>query len=258
MASSSIPEEPLSLEGKVAYVTGSTRGIGNAIARVFADAGASVVVNGHTVADEPARLAGELQERHGRAFLGLPADQRDPEVIKAAYRTILKEFGHLDILVNNAGIVDDALLGMITDHSIVDTFDTNTLAVIRNTQLAARLMRRAGAGSIINISSIMGVQGNPGEVVYAGSKAAVIGITKSAAKELAPLGIRVNAIAPGFIDTDLTRGLSEDVYSERIASIGMGRVGRPEEVAGVALFLASELSVYVSGQVIGVDGAMVV
>lgn len=249
---------PLTLDGKVAYVTGSTRGIGNAIARAFAAAGADVAVNGHTSEKVVEDLATELTERHGRVSIGLFVDQRDPTAIKDAYERIFRTFGRLDILVNNAGIVEDGLLGMIRDVSIVDTFNVNALAIVRNMQMASRLMRRSGTGSVINISSIMGVHGNAGEVVYAGTKAAVIGITKAAAKELAPVGIRVNAIAPGFIDTDLTKALTAQVYALRLASIGMGRIGRPQDVANVALFLASSLSEYVTGQIIGVDGSMVV
>jgi 3-oxoacyl-[acyl-carrier protein] reductase len=149
-------------------------------------------------------------------------------------------------------------MGMISEASITNTFDTDALAIVRNMQLASRLMRRNGSGSIINSSSIMGVQGNAGEVVYASAKAAVIGATKAAAKELAPLGIRVNAIAPGFIDTDLTRALRPDLFELRVASIGMGRIGQPQDVANVVLFLAGPLSAYVTGQVIGIDGSMIV
>jgi 3-oxoacyl-[acyl-carrier protein] reductase len=249
---------PWKLDGKVAYVTGSTRGIGNAIAHMLAAEGVMVAVNGHSVADAPERLASELSDAHGTRCIGISADQRDPDAIKAAFGAIHQAYGRLDVLVNNAGIVDDALLGMIPERSIVDTFDVDALAIIRNMQLGVRLMRRNGSGSIINISSIMGVLGNAGEVVYASAKAAVIGATKSAAKELAPAGIRVNAIAPGFIDTDMTRALAEDVHRERLASIGMGRIGQPVDVANVALFLASPLSDYVTGQVVGVDGAMLV
>jgi 3-oxoacyl-[acyl-carrier protein] reductase len=248
----------LGLEGKVAYVTGSTRGIGNAIARTLAEHGAAVIINGHTHADAVSRLADELTREHGRDCLGIYADQRDPSAIKVAFDRIFKTYGRLDILVNNAGVVEDALLGMIPDPSLVDTFSVNALAVVRNMQMGTRLMRRTGAGSVINISSIMGVLGNAGEVVYAGTKAAVIGITKSAAKELAPTGIRVNAIAPGFVDTDLTRVLTPDIHAQRLGSIGMGRIGQPQDVANVALFLASDLSSYVTGQVIGVDGSMVI
>lgn len=248
----------LRLDGKVAYVTGSTRGIGRAMASTLAAAGAAVVVNGYRQPSEPGRIAAELKDQYGTDCIGISADQRDPEAIKAAYATIHGTYGRLDILANNAGIVDDALLGMISERSIVDTFDTDALAIVRNMQLASRLMRRHGSGSIINSSSIMGIHGNAGEVVYAGAKAAVIGATKAAAKELAPLGIRVNAIAPGFIDTDLTRALSPAIFDERAASIGLGRVGQPQDVANVVLFLASDLSAYVTGQVIGIDGAMVI
>jgi|BarGraNGADG00312_2_1021985.scaffolds.fasta_scaffold16416_3 3-oxoacyl-[acyl-carrier protein] reductase len=246
------------LSGRVAYVTGSTRGIGNAIARLFASHGAAVVVNGRQSAAAIAALAEELTAEAGSPCIGVHADQRDPEAVKQAYAKIFSTYGRLDILVNNAGILEDALLGMIPETSIGDTFDVNAIALIRNMQIAARLMRRGRAGSIINISSIMGIHGNPGEVVYAASKAAVIGMTKAAAKELAPTGIRVNAIAPGFIDTDMTRSIPRAAFEERLASIGMGRIGRPEDVATVALFLASDAASYVTGQVIGVDGSMVV
>lgn len=249
---------PLRLDGQVAYVTGSTRGIGRSIAETFAAQGASVVVNGHTRRDAPEELAAELTARFGTKCLGIPADQRRPEEISAAFSTIHRTYKRLDILVNNAGIVDDALLGMISESSITHTFDVDALAIIRNMQLATRLMRRTGSGSIVNIASIMGVVGNAGEVVYASAKAAVIGATRSAAKELAPVGIRVNAIAPGFIDTDLTRGLDPTIHAQRLESVGMGRIGQPQDVANVALFLASGLSAYVTGQVVGVDGSMIV
>ena len=247
----------LNLEGRVAYVTGSTRGIGRSTAELLAAQGAHVVVNG-VQADGAERYAEELSDRHGVTCIGITADQRDPAAHKPVFMAIHERFGRLDILVNNAGIVDDALLGMIPDRSIEDTFDVNALAVIRNMQLGAKLMRRDGGGSIVNVSSIMGVLGNAGEVVYAGTKAAVIGATKSAAKELAAEGIRVNAVAPGFIDTDMTRALEPEVHRQRLESVGMGRIGRPIDVANVVLFLASDLSEYVTGQVIGVDGSMIV
>ena len=248
----------LTLEGRVAYVTGSTRGIGQAIARTLAAQGAAVVVNGRTAESAVMELADELGRQHGTPCLGVFADQRDPDAVSGAYRRIFATYGRLDVLVNNAGILDDALLGMIRDSTIVETFETNTLGVLRNMQAAARLMRRGDGGSIINISSIIGVLGNAGEAVYGGSKAAVIGMTRSAAKELAPVAIRVNAIAPGFIDTDLTRSMPPAKFAERLANVGMGRIGQPQDVANVALFLASDLSSYVTGQVIGVDGSMVV
>lgn len=249
---------PLSLDGRVAYVTGSTRGIGRAIAGTFAANGATLVVNGHRSQSAVFETAAEIRAGHGVECLGIFADQSDAAQSTAAFRQIFQTFGRLDVLVNNAGIVDDALLGMISESSISHTFAVNALALVRNIQAAARLMQRHGSGSIVNMSSIMGIHGNPGEVVYAATKAAVIGMTKSAAKELAPFGVRVNALAPGFIDTDLTRALAPKVFEERASRIGMNRVGTPQDVADVALFLASDLSAYVTGQVIGVDGAMVI
>jgi 3-oxoacyl-[acyl-carrier protein] reductase len=248
----------LTLEGRVAYITGSTRGIGNSIAHTLAAAGASVVVNGCAAREAVERTAHEISERHGVRCIGVVADQADPAAARGAFRQIHSVFGRLDVLVNNAGVMEDALLGMIPEATLDRTFAVNALSVARNMQSAAGMMRRAGAGSIINLSSIIGTNGNPGQVVYAGSKAAVIGMTRSAAKELAPFGIRVNAIAPGFIDTDMTRSIPPAKFQERLASIGLGRLGVPQDVANVALFLASDLSSYVTGQVIGVDGSMVV
>lgn len=169
-----------------------------------------------------------------------------------------KNLGRLDVLVNNAGVMDDALLGMVNERQMESTFSINIEAVIYHMQYASRLMTRQKQGSIINVSSIIGRTGNAGQVVYASSKAAVIGATYSAAKELGVHNIRVNAVAPGFIDTDMTKQFSEEVYKQRLSGIKMNRMGRPEEVANTILFLASDLSSYVTGQVIGVDGGMVI
>jgi 3-oxoacyl-[acyl-carrier protein] reductase len=244
------------LEGRTAYVTGSSRGIGAAIAETFARHGADVVVNGRSDAAALEALADRLRREHGVRTLAIAGDQSDPAAIKEAYRQIFRTFKRLDVLVNNAGILEEGLLGMITEESLTRTFSINALATARNMQAALSLMQRAGRGSIVNITSIMGRQGNPGLVAYAGSKAAVIGMTLSAAKELAPRNIRVNAIAPGFIDTDMVRSLTREMYDEKMRAIGMGRIGTPQDVANVALFLASDLAAYVTGQVIGVDGAM--
>jgi 3-oxoacyl-[acyl-carrier protein] reductase len=161
-------------------------------------------------------------------------------------------------LVNNAGILDDALIGMISEESIDNTLNTNVKGVINFTQAAARLMERSGGGSIINVASIIGRYGNRGQVVYGASKAAVIGATLSSSKELAGKNIRVNAVAPGYIATDMIKNIDPAIDAIRRASIGMGRVGLPQDVANANLFLASDLSSYITGQTIGVDGAMLV
>lgn len=245
------------LEGKVAYVTGATRGIGAEVVRTFAANRATVVINGRDES-RTQTLVSEIGSEFGVECLGVIADQRDPEAIKGAYQQIFSAYQRLDVLVNNAGILSDGLLGMISEEAITSTFEVNALSVVRNIQGAARLMQRAGSGSIISMSSIIGLRGNPGQVVYAGSKAAIVGVTMAAAKELAPSGIRVNAIAPGLIDTDMVRSLPVEKLEDRLALVAMGRIGRTADVANVALFLASDLSAYVTGQTIGVDGGMVV
>jgi len=173
-------------------------------------------------------------------------------------RSAYSEFRRLDIMVNNAGVLRDSLIGMIGSDDIDETLRINLRSVITGTQAASRLMLRNKSGSIVNIASIIGRFGNKGQLVYGASKAGVIGATYSAAKELAPSGIRVNAIAPGFIDTDMVRSINEDVFAERIRSIAMGRIGSPEDIADAALFFASDLSRYVTGQVLGVDGGMLI
>lgn len=245
---------------KVVFVTGSTRGIGWHTAKEFAERGAHVVLHGHSQQGLLDERLGELRSRHpNQRFLGILADLSASKLIESAFQQIFKEFKRLDVQVNNAGILDDALIGMCRDENIRRTFDINTIAVAHCIQGAARLMsRNPSGGSIINISSIIGTNGNEGQLVYSGSKAAVIGMTKSAAKELAKKQIRVNAVAPGFVETDMIRQLPPEKYNERVHSIKMGRVGTPDDVANVILFLASPLSSYVTGQTIGVDGGMLV
>ncbi|MCZ0750711.1 SDR family NAD(P)-dependent oxidoreductase [Aeromonas enteropelogenes] len=245
------------LQGKRVVITGAGRGIGLAIARQFAAQGAELWLNGR---DEEAitRMVEALGVEFGVPCIPLCFDVADPQAVKQAFQQLFGQTRQLDVLVNNAGVLDDALLGMIQQQQIERTFATNSYSTLYCSQYAARLMQRSGGGSIINMASIIGRVGNAGQAVYAGSKAAVIGITQSLAKELAASQIRVNAIAPGFIDTDMARSLPPAKFDERVASIAMGRIGTPDEVASVALFLASDLSRYVTGQVIGVDGGMLI
>ena len=238
------------LAGQRVLVTGASRGIGLAIAERFAAAGATLYLNGR----DPERLA-EVCARLGAT--ALPFDAGDATAVKDAFQQLFRQTRALDVLVNNAGVLEDALLGMVTEAQVTQTFASNTHSVIYCSQYAARMMQRARRGSIINLASIIGREGGAGLSVYAGSKAAVIGITRSLAKELAGSGVRVNAIAPGIIDTDLTRGQPPSKVAERLAGVPMGRVGTADEVAKVALFLASDLASYVTGQIIGVDGGMI-
>jgi 3-oxoacyl-[acyl-carrier protein] reductase len=177
--------------------------------------------------------------------------------IDQTVKTIFQRFKRLDVVVNNAGVMRDAYIGMISDDDIDLVLRTNLVSVIKVTQTMSRLMRRQKAGSIINLSSIIGRRGNTAELVYAASKAGVIGATYSASKELAPLGIRVNAIAPGLIDTAMTSELPAETRDRLTTQIAMGRTGTVDDVADLILFLASDLSRYITGQVIGVDGGLV-
>ena len=246
------------LNGKIAFVTGSTRGIGWAVARTFAREGATVILNGVSDQAKLDERATELRGEFGGDCFGILSDVCDPASVKACYGEIFKKYKRLDVLVNNAGVLQDALLGMIPEASINRMMQINTVGPIYHLQEAARLMSRNKSGSIINISSIIGRVGNEGQAVYGASKAALIGLTLSAAKELASKNIRVNAIAPGFIGTDMVRQLPAAKYDERVRSIKMGRVGEPEDVANAVLFLASDLSSYITGQVLGVDGGMLI
>lgn len=246
------------LNGKVAIVTGASRGIGLAIARIFAQSGATTVLLTRSQQSLDQALSKIQADVPGASVSGFICDVSSPDEVRDAFQAFFKTHKRLHILVANAGILDDALIGMVTKKQIERTFGVNTFGVLYCAQYASRLISRSGGGSIINVSSIIGRHGNIGQSVYGGSKAAVIGITQSLAKELASQGVRVNAIAPGFIDTEMARSISEDKFAERVASIKMGRIGTPDEVANVALFLASDLSTYVTGQVIGVDGGMLI
>ncbi|MFD2442711.1 SDR family NAD(P)-dependent oxidoreductase [Bacillus sp. CGMCC 1.16607] len=245
------------LENKIVFITGASRGIGQAAAILFAQYGAQLILH--------ARNEGSLRETIEKVSdyssitpLVIPYDVNEYTQIKDCFQQIRKEKGRLDILINNAGIMEESLLGMIREEMVENTMQTNLQSVLYHMQYASRLMMKQKEGSIINVSSIIGLNGSEGNAVYAASKAGVIGATKSVAKELAPYNIRVNAVAPGFIDTDLTNHYQDERLEKVIGNIKMRRVGKPEEVANVLLFLASDLSSYVTGQVIGVDGGMVI
>jgi 3-oxoacyl-[acyl-carrier protein] reductase len=246
------------LENKVALITGSTRGIGWAIAEAFAGHGATIVLHGRSASAPLDEKVAELQERFGISAMGIAADLTDTAQLRVLFQQIFKAYRRLDVLVNNAGVLEDGLLGMIPEETVRNTLSINLLAPILATQEASRLMSRQKSGSIVNISSIIGRVGNEGQSVYAASKAGLIGLTLASAKELAPRGIRVNAIAPGFIDTDMVAQLPPEKFAERLRGVKMGRIGSAADVATAVAFLAGDQSAYITGQVLGVDGGMLV
>ncbi len=245
------------LEGKVALITGTNRGIGRTLAETFARHGAIVYAGARTEGCLDAAAA-ELGRRCETEVCPVYFDVTDGAGMRAAFMRIKKEQQRLDVLVNNAGIMRDAVIGMVTNDMMQETFAVNVFAVAQAIQYAAKLMVPQKSGSIINISSIVGVLGNPGQMAYSASKGAVIALTKTTAKELAPSRVRVNAIAPGMIDTDMFRSVGSKRIQAYLAKIGMDRLGRPEDVANAAVFLASDLAEYVTGQILGVDGAVAI
>ena len=241
------------LKGKVCLVTGTGKGIGAETVRRFAEEGAIVYgsdyING--CLDEQFK---SLREQYSTPVIPLYFDVTDDNAARQAVMQIKKEQGRLDVLVNNAGIMQDNVIGMINHDLMQRVFDINVFAVINMIQLASKLMKRQQSGSIINISSIVGLEGAAGQMVYSASKGAVASITKTASKELSSSGIRVNAVAPGLINTDLFRAIGEKKIEENLSHVKMGRLGEPVDVANVITFLASDLSGYVTGEIIGIDG----
>jgi 3-oxoacyl-[acyl-carrier protein] reductase len=245
----------MTLAGKTVLVTGASRGIGAAIVAAFGAEGANVVASARTKG--LLNLADRLRAE-GRTVETLIGDIADDSHIKALVQLCRARFGGLDVLVNNAGVLTGAKLGMVRLDDVRHMLEVNVVAMINLTQYAIRLFPKDRGGSVINLASIAGTRGIDGISAYSASKAAVVGFTLAAAKELAPQKIRVNAIAPGFIDTDMARQISPDWFRQRVDSIKLGRIGEPADVARCALFLASDSSAYITGQVIGVDGAMTV
>ncbi len=241
------------LDGKVCLVTGASRGIGAATARRFAEEGAVVYANVRRPKNLDAYFE-ELSVHCPGTAKALYFDVREGDAAKQAVMEIRREQGRLDVLVNNAGVMKDAVIGMVSAGLVREMYDTNLWGGVNMLQLASKLMMRQGSGSIINLCSIVGMEGNAGQTAYSASKGAVAAMTKTAAKELAPYGIRVNAVAPGMIDTDMYRSIGEERMRAQIAKIGLGRLGTPEEVADAVLFLAADLSRYVTGEILGVNG----
>ena len=243
------------LTGKVALITGATRGIGRATALRFASEGADVAFTYRSQAEAAASLAAEIEAMGVRAK-AYQSDAADFDEAHRIVEDVKTEFGHIDILVNNAGITRDGLMMRMSEEQWDSVIGTNLKSAFNFIHACTPVMARQRCGSIISMSSVVGVAGNAGQCNYAASKAGLIGLSKSIAKEMGPRGIRANCIAPGFIATDMTAGLPEDMRTEWEKQIPLRRGGTPEDVAGVALFLASDMSSYVTGQVINCCGGM--
>lgn len=246
----------MKLQGKTAVVTGASRGIGRSIAIELAKNGANVVVN-FSGNEEKAKETAKEVEAAGVKALVFKADVSNADDVSAMLKETISTFGSIDILVNNAGITKDNLLMRMKEADWDQVMDINLKSVFLTTKAAARPMMKQRRGKIINVSSIVGVMGNAGQANYVASKAGVIGLTKTSAKELAPRGINVNAVAPGFIETDMTGELAEDVQTSMKQMIPLERFGQPEDIAKAVVFLASDDADYITGQTIHIDGGMV-
>ena len=246
----------MGLTGKCAVVTGASRGIGRAIALELASLGARVVVNYSGSVDKAQQVVEEIQANGGEA-IAVQANVANGESVQQLMQTAIETYGSIDILVNNAGITRDNLLMRMKDDEWDDVLNTNLKGVFLCTKAVTRQMMKQRAGRIINISSIVGVVGNPGQANYVAAKAGVIGLTKTTAQELASRNILVNAIAPGFITTEMTDGLPEELKEVMLKQIPLAKLGQPEDIAKAVAFFASDSANYITGQTLQVDGGMV-
>ena len=246
----------MQLNGKIAIITGGSRGIGREIAIRLAKAGANIIVN-YTNNFEAANEVVVEAEKLGVEAMSVKADVSKDEEVESLVKQVLKRFGSIDILVNNAGITRDGLIIRMTEKDFDDVININLKGAFNCTKHISRVMIKQRAGKIINISSVVGIIGNAGQSNYSAAKAGLIGFTKSIAKELAGRNINVNAVAPGFIETDMTSILNENIKEEMLSSIPLKKAGKPQYIADTVLFLSSSLSDYITGQVINVDGGMV-
>ena len=244
------------LEGKIALITGSSRGIGAAIARDMAANGASVIINYHSNEEAANDVVAEITAVGGQA-VAMQADVSDFNQASALIKEIKKAFGRLDILVNNAGTTRDNVIMLMKEADWDLVINTNLKSAWNCSRAAARIMMRQRNGRIINITSVAGISGNAGQSNYSASKAGMIGLTKRLAREIGPRGVTVNAVAPGFVPTDLTNDLIDDLKDTIIELTSMRRLGTPEDVAHLTTFLASDQASFITGQVIAVDGGMV-
>ncbi|MGD8172296.1 3-oxoacyl-ACP reductase FabG [Vibrio sp. TRT 21S02] len=241
----------MNLEGKIALVTGASRGIGRAIAELLVERGATVI--GTATSENGAAAISEYLGENGK---GLALNVTDVESIEATLKTINDEFGAIDILVNNAGITRDNLLMRMKDDEWNDIINTNLTPIYRMSKAVLRGMMKKRAGRIINVGSVVGTMGNAGQTNYAAAKAGVIGFTKSMAREVASRGVTVNTVAPGFIETDMTKALNDDQRAATLSNVPAGRLGDPREIASAVVFLASPEAAYITGETLHVNGGM--